>query len=88
MTEPAPIPVVTIIPRDNGSYRVTGPVVLQDVDGARWELPAGKSVFLCRCGQSQTKPFCDNSHIAAGFESRVRAPQPEPQPDAEASPEG
>jgi uncharacterized Fe-S cluster protein YjdI len=25
-------------------------------------------VALCRCGQSQNKPFCDNSHIAAKFE--------------------
>lgn len=24
-------------------------------------------VAFCRCGQSQNKPFCDNSHIAAGF---------------------
>lgn len=26
-----------------------------------------KRVLLCRCGQSKNKPFCDNSHIAAGF---------------------
>lgn len=25
-------------------------------------------VAFCRCGQSQNKPFCDNSHIAAGFD--------------------
>lgn len=77
MTEPTPLPVVTITPRDNGPYRVAGPVVLQDAEGGRWELPAGKAVFLCRCGQSLTKPFCDGSHGATGFESVVRAPVPE-----------
>jgi CDGSH-type Zn-finger protein/uncharacterized Fe-S cluster protein YjdI len=25
-------------------------------------------IALCRCGRSQYKPFCDNSHIAAGFD--------------------
>jgi len=24
-------------------------------------------VTLCRCGKSKNKPFCDRSHIAAGF---------------------
>jgi CDGSH-type Zn-finger protein len=76
MTEPAPIPEVNITPRDNGAYRVTGPFALVDVEGRRWEIPSGKSVLLCRCGQSQTKPLCDGSHSATGFQSVVRAPAP------------
>jgi len=78
MTEAArpEVQEVTITPLDNGSYRVRGPVVLVDAEGGRWNVPEGKAVFLCRCGQSQKKPFCDSSHKAAGFESAVRAPQP------------
>ena len=71
-----PIPA-TIRPTDNGPYRVRGPVILEDAAGGRWDLPAGKSVFLCRCGHSETKPFCDNTHLRIGFESVVRAPQPD-----------
>lgn len=68
---------VTITPLDNGSYRVRGPVVLVDAEGGRWPLPEGKAVFLCRCGQSANKPFCDSSHKRVGFTCTVRAPQAE-----------
>lgn len=77
MTDPVALPVVAITPRDNGPYRVAGPVVLVDAEGGRWELPEGKAVFLCRCGHSGTKPFCDGSHKTVGFESVVRASPPE-----------
>jgi CDGSH-type Zn-finger protein len=49
-----------------------GPLFLHgelQVEGAPEDMPGlGFRVALCRCGQSKNKPFCDNSHIAAGFE--------------------
>jgi CDGSH iron-sulfur domain-containing protein 3 len=65
--------VVEIKVRDNGPYKVTGPVRLVDVEGHAWEVEAGRSIALCRCGHSRTKPFCDRSHREAGFESCERA---------------
>jgi CDGSH-type Zn-finger protein len=64
---------VTITVRDNGNLKVVGPITLLDGEGNQIDVPEGKAVFLCRCGHSQTKPFCDASHKAAGFESAVRA---------------
>jgi CDGSH-type Zn-finger protein len=64
---------VEIKVRDNGPYKVTGPVRLIDVDGGEWSLPEGEAIVLCRCGQSQTKPFCDASHKTTGFASCERA---------------
>lgn len=58
--------------RDNGPYKVTGPVRLVDPEGGVFEVPAGKAIALCRCGLSADKPFCDASHTGH-FESCVRA---------------
>ena len=64
---------VEIKVRDNGPYKVTGPVRLIDAEGNEFELEGDRPIALCRCGQSQTKPFCDASHKSAGFGSCPRA---------------
>mgnify|MGYP001251090760 FL=1 len=61
---------VIIQVRDNGSLRVSGPVILLDAEGNRFETK--EQFSLCRCGMSQNKPFCDGSH-KQGFESAPRA---------------
>ena len=64
---------VVIKVRDNGPYKVTGPVRLVDPEGGEWRVAADESIALCRCGQSKSKPFCDRSHRETGFESCERA---------------
>ena len=66
-------PEVEIKVRDNGPYKVTGPVRLVDADGNAWEVEAGRPIALCRCGRSRQKPFCDRSHREEGFSSCERA---------------
>jgi CDGSH iron-sulfur domain-containing protein 3 len=56
---------------DNGPLVVSGDFQLTDSLGNEY-LKKDK-VFLCRCGQSSKKPFCDGSHKKAGFESSPRA---------------
>jgi CDGSH-type Zn-finger protein len=65
---------VEIKTRENGPYKVMGPITLIDSDGNEFELPDdGKPVALCRCGGSTTKPFCDGTHSKIGFEAAERA---------------
>ena len=65
---------VVIKARENGPYRVTGPVKVIDVDGNEYDLTEkGEVVALCRCGGSTTKPFCDGTHSKIGFQAAERA---------------
>jgi CDGSH-type Zn-finger protein len=45
---------------DNGPIRITGNFLLSDSKKDIMESPA--EVWLCRCGRSQNKPYCDSSH--------------------------
>ena len=63
---------VSIKVRDSGPYLVRGPVTVTDAEGNPYTLE-GENVALCRCGGSQTKPFCDGSHKTNGFSAAGRA---------------
>lgn len=40
-----------------------------EIGGAPQDMPGVRfRAALCRCGHSGNKPFCDNSHLKAGFE--------------------
>jgi CDGSH-type Zn-finger protein len=48
-----------------GPLWVRGGIVIESADGTPYERR--NRVTLCRCGASQNKPFCDGSHLDAGF---------------------
>lgn len=58
---------VRIRPLKNGPLEVSGPVDVLDADGK--PTAAEDPVYLCRCGQSANKPFCDGTHRKVGFQS-------------------
>lgn len=52
---------VTITANEHGPYKVTGGIQFLDANGRTVET-AEDPVFLCRCGRSANKPFCDGTH--------------------------
>ncbi len=63
--------------RENGPLVIQGPVKIVDHQGNEFTIPAGKeTVALCRCGQSNNKPFCDGTHRQCGFQGNNLAPVP------------
>lgn len=63
---------VQVVPTENGPYKVTGPIELMDPHGNPIAL-SGATVFLCRCGGSTNKPFCDGTHSKIGFQGATAA---------------
>jgi uncharacterized Fe-S cluster protein YjdI/CDGSH-type Zn-finger protein len=57
----------TVTPMRNGPLLVKGRVEVRREDGSVEVLPRAT---LCRCGESQHKPFCDNQHIKVGFRAQ------------------
>ena len=65
---------VTVLMIENGPLKVMGGIALVD-DGSGEPVAAGDGdpVFLCRCGGSQNKPFCDGTHKRNGFQGTSAA---------------
>ena len=57
--------VTTITVEADGPLEITG--ALRMVDARTGEVSESDRVFLCRCGHSARKPFCDGSHRKQGF---------------------
>jgi CDGSH-type Zn-finger protein len=51
----------------NGPLEVSGPVEVTDSAGALGPVEEDP-IYLCRCGHSANKPFCDGSHKRVGFQ--------------------
>ncbi len=58
----------TIKPTKNGPLKVSGKVDILDESGSLLES-VESSTYLCRCGNSSNKPFCDGTHAVVNFDS-------------------
>jgi CDGSH-type Zn-finger protein len=45
---------------DSGPLKISGNIFIRDMQRGTEDSP--KEVWLCRCGKSENKPFCDSSH--------------------------
>ena len=74
MNEAAPPPLRLKV-MDDGPLQLRGDlsqIRVVDGEGQAFEFGERRTVLLCRCGQSQNKPFCDSSHLRTGFTSTIR----------------
>jgi len=79
-------PDPTIKVRKNGPYLVVGgvplkskaPVMSEHGEALTWRTEAledGRSTYaLCRCGASESKPFCDGTHSSIEFDGTESVP--------------
>ena len=58
---------IAIEPAQDGPLHVQG--TLELVSGTGKTVDRVTECWLCRCGHSKKKPYCDGSHRAAGFRS-------------------
>ncbi|MCB0751554.1 MAG: (4Fe-4S)-binding protein [Ignavibacteriae bacterium] len=54
---------ITVMP--NGPLMIEGNLTVNKMSGEN--IKDGEKLFLCRCGHSPNKPFCDGSHKKAEF---------------------
>ena len=68
-TDPLPVRdgTLAIDPQTDGPLRVRGN--LEILSGTGRAVARVTSAYLCRCGGSANKPFCDGTHVKIGFRS-------------------
>ncbi len=69
-TAEAPVPEagqLTVVPIKDGPLMLEGPMEI--IAGSGRRIRASEKAFLCRCGASANKPFCDGRHKEVGFEA-------------------
>ena len=67
--------MTTITVSPNGPLKVDGAdATLVDWNGAAYPITR-RPFFLCRCGASTNKPFCDGTHSKMGFKAAEAAVQ-------------
>ena len=76
--EPLASPRITIRVKRNGPYLIeladASHVRIVDAAGRALIPEPGRSIALCRCGGSATKPFCDKSHRRLCFTDPAPTP--------------
>jgi len=66
-TEMATSGKLNVIPTADGPLHLQGQVTIRNAGGE--VIFEGIETWLCRCGASATKPYCDGSHQRIGFKS-------------------
>lgn len=73
MTDTSESSAPSIEPLKNGPLKVAGLTTFRNALGE--EIAVKKTMYLCRCGGSKNKPFCDGSHAKIGFSGDNSAEQ-------------
>ncbi|HKE44330.1 MAG TPA: CDGSH iron-sulfur domain-containing protein [Steroidobacteraceae bacterium] len=68
---------LAITPRLDGPLHVKGS--LEVVSGTGHTLNRVSETWLCRCGHSSNKPYCDGTHKKVGFKAEGEAPVRKPE---------
>jgi CDGSH-type Zn-finger protein/uncharacterized Fe-S cluster protein YjdI len=69
---------LTVTPRLDGPLHIKGS--LEVVSGTGRTIRRVTETWLCRCGHSANKPFCDGTHKKIGFNADGEAPPRKPMP--------
>ena len=62
-----------VTPVENGPLRLTGPLTMRTAGGRT--IDCTTKAWLCRCGASSRKPYCDGTHKKTGFQAPGETPR-------------